>query len=47
MLLDFIRYIWGYNYQWEEYFRTEYKNGTQFLFICKKTGKMKKVWMGL
>lgn len=46
MLLTIFRFLWGYNYEWEEYERFTFNNGIEILFICKKTGRMKKVFIG-
>jgi len=40
------RFLWGYDYKWKEYERFVFTNGTEILFICEKSGKMKKVWIG-
>lgn len=46
MLINLLRIIFGYKWEWEEYHRHEFTNGTQILFICKKTGRMKQVFVG-
>jgi hypothetical protein len=46
MILKIWRWFYGFKYEWEEYHREEYRNGTLFLFKCNKTGRFKKIWLG-
>ena len=46
MIQNLIRIVFGYKWEWEEHYRHRYSDGTEFLFICKKTGRIKKVWVG-
>lgn len=46
MIIHFFRWLIGYNWEWVEHHRERFQNGTLFLFICKKTGRIKKIWVG-
>lgn len=36
---------WACKHQWKVLAGTEYSDGIQYLFVCKKCGKMKKKWI--
>lgn len=36
---------WACKHQWEVLAKTEYSDCSQYLFVCKKCGKMKKKWI--
>ena len=46
MILTFLRILFGFKWEWSLVSKQEYANGTYFLFICKRSGRIKKVWMG-
>jgi hypothetical protein len=46
MIVNLFRRIIGYKWEWEEYHRITWNDGVDIFFICKKTGRMKKVWIG-
>ena len=46
MIINLFRILIGYKWDWKEYQRVEFSDGLEILFICQKTGRMKKVWMG-
>ena len=46
MIINLFRILWGYKWEWEEHERFRFRNGIEILFICKKTGRMKKVFVG-
>jgi len=46
MIINFFRWLIGYKYDWVLFSKVEYENGILYLFICKKTGRFKKIWLG-
>ena len=36
---------WSCKHQWEMVAKTNYMDGSEYLFICKKCGKMKTKWV--
>ena len=46
MILKIWRFLYGYNYQWEEIERIEFTDGYKIFYICKKSGTMKVVLFG-
>ena len=46
MILTFLRILFGFKWEWLLVNKQVYSNGTYFLFICKRSGRIKKVWVG-
>ncbi len=46
MILNIFRILFGYNWELEERARFQFTNGVQILYICKKTGRMKQIFVG-
>ena len=46
MIINALRIIFGFRWEWRLEREVEFINGVERLYICRRTGRMKKVWIG-
>lgn len=46
MILNALRIIFGFRWEWHLEKEVRFSNGVELFYICQRTGRMKKVWVG-